>query len=71
MLTEGHRLKSHSENSTKKLLRPVSSKLFFLIEKMGCPALGVWVAFLKQPALPGEAPQTKNNSKQILKNKNH
>jgi hypothetical protein len=22
-------------------------------------ALGVWVAFLKQPALPGEAPQTK------------
>jgi hypothetical protein len=27
---------------------------------MGCPALGVWVAFLKQPALLGEAPQTKN-----------
>jgi hypothetical protein len=26
---------------------------------MGCPALGVWVAFLKQPALPGKAPQTK------------
>jgi hypothetical protein len=24
-----------------------------------CPALGVWVAFLKQPAVPGEAPQTK------------
>jgi hypothetical protein len=24
---------------------------------MGCPALGVWVAFLKQPdALPGRAP---------------
>jgi hypothetical protein len=32
---------------------------------MGCPALGVWVAFLKQPALPGEAPQTKNNFKII------
>jgi hypothetical protein len=26
-------------------------------EKMGCPALGIWVGFLKQPALPGEAPQ--------------
>jgi hypothetical protein len=26
---------------------------------MGCPALGVSVAFLKQPALPSEAPQTK------------
>jgi hypothetical protein len=26
---------------------------------MGCPVLGVWVAFLKQPALPGEAPETK------------
>jgi hypothetical protein len=26
---------------------------------MGCPALGVSVAFLKQPTLPGEAPQTK------------
>jgi hypothetical protein len=26
-------------------------------------ALGVWVALLKQPALPGEAPQTKNSKK--------
>jgi hypothetical protein len=26
--------------------------------QMGCPALGIWVAFLKQPdALPGRAPQ--------------
>jgi hypothetical protein len=25
---------------------------------MGCPALGIWVAFLKQPdALPGRVPQ--------------
>jgi hypothetical protein len=41
--------------------------------KMGCPAyaLGIWVGFLKQPALPGEAPQKKNSSKKILKNKNH
>jgi hypothetical protein len=41
--------------------------------KMGCPALGVSVTFLKQPALPGggEAPQTKKISKKILKNKNH
>jgi hypothetical protein len=29
------------------------------IAEMGCPALGVSVAFLKQPVLPGEAPQTK------------
>jgi hypothetical protein len=34
---------------------------------MGCPALGIWVGFLK---LPGEAPQKKNSSKKILKNKN-
>jgi hypothetical protein len=33
------------------------------IVKMGCPALGVWVAFFKQPALPGEAPQTKKIQK--------
>jgi hypothetical protein len=31
---------------------------------MGCPALGVSVAFFKPPALPSEAPQTK---KKILK----
>jgi hypothetical protein len=37
---------------------------------MGCPALGIWVGFLKQPVLPGEAPK-KNSSKKILKNKNH
>jgi hypothetical protein len=30
---------------------------------MRCPALGVSVAFFKQPALPGKAPQTKNISK--------
>jgi hypothetical protein len=29
---------------------------------MSSIALGVWVAFLKQPALPGEAPQTKKKS---------
>jgi hypothetical protein len=37
---------------------------------MGCPALGIWVGFLKQPALPGEAPQKKifkNNSKKFQK----
>jgi hypothetical protein len=26
---------------------------------MGCPALGIWVGFFKQPPLPGEAPQKK------------
>jgi hypothetical protein len=33
-----------------------------------------WVfgsVFLKQPALPGEAPPKKNSSKKILKNKTH
>jgi hypothetical protein len=41
----------------------VSLKLNFLVQlqninKMGCPALGVLVAFFKQPdALPGRAPQ--------------
>jgi hypothetical protein len=38
---------------------------------MGCPALGISVAFFKQPALPGKAPETKKNSKKILKNKNN
>jgi hypothetical protein len=40
------------------------------VAKMGCPALGVSAAFFKQPALPGEAPKTKENSKKTLKNKN-
>jgi hypothetical protein len=31
--------------------------------EMGCPALGVWVAFFKQPALPGEAPPQKKFNK--------
>jgi hypothetical protein len=35
--------------------------------EMGCPTLGVLVAFLKQPTLPGEALQSKKNSKKILK----
>jgi hypothetical protein len=34
---------------------------------MGCPALGIWVGFLKQPALPGEAHTKKNSSKKMLK----
>jgi hypothetical protein len=42
-----------------------------MFHQMGCPALGISVAFFKQPALPGEAPQTKKNSKKILKYKNH
>jgi hypothetical protein len=33
--------------------------------------LGIWVGFFKQSVLPGEAPQKKNSSKKILKNKNH
>jgi hypothetical protein len=52
-------------------------KLFEKFEKkdlngmMSSIALGIWVGFLKQPALPGEAPQNKNSSKKILKLKNH
>jgi hypothetical protein len=38
---------------------------------MGCPALGISVAFFKQPALPSEAPETKKKSKKNLKNKNN
>jgi hypothetical protein len=34
-------------------------------------SIGGSVAFFKQPALPGEAPQTKKKSKKNLKNKNH
>jgi hypothetical protein len=41
------------------------------IYQMGCPALGIWVGFLKQPALPGEATPQKNSSKINQKNKNH
>jgi hypothetical protein len=41
---------------------------------MGCPALGVSVAFFKQPALPSKAPQKKklkikkNHKKSLIKN---
>jgi hypothetical protein len=45
-----------------------NQKTFLIIAEMGCPALGIWVGFLKQPALPSEE---KNSSKKILKNKNH
>jgi hypothetical protein len=39
--------------------------------KMGFPALGIRVGFLKQPALPGkETTPKKNSSKKFLKNKN-
>jgi hypothetical protein len=36
---------------------------------MECPALGIWVGFLKQPAIPGEArhPQKKILQKKFLK----
>jgi hypothetical protein len=38
---------------------PKKSQIFF---KMGCPALGIRVAFLKQPdALPGQAPKKNKN----------
>jgi hypothetical protein len=46
--------------------------MFYAQNGMSSIALGVSVAFLKQPALqPGEAPQTKKNSKKILTNKKY
>jgi hypothetical protein len=45
------------------------STVGFFSRQMGCPALGIWVGFLKQPALPGKATPKKNSSKKILKNK--
>jgi hypothetical protein len=33
--------------------------VFCILQQMGCPALGIWVDFLKQPALPGKAPPKK------------
>jgi hypothetical protein len=37
----------------------ISKKNF---REMGCPALGIWVAFLKKhDALPGRAPQKNKN----------
>jgi hypothetical protein len=36
---------------------------------MGCPALGIWVGFFKQPALPGEAPPKKIQNKKIQNKK--
>jgi hypothetical protein len=42
----------------------------FIQNGMSSIALGIWVGFLKQPALPGKAPQ-KKSSKKIIKNKNH
>jgi nucleoside permease NupC len=43
----------------------------YRVIQMGCPALAVWVSFLKKPALPGEAPQINKKSKKNLKNRNH
>jgi hypothetical protein len=48
----------------------VSIYIKIAIAILGCPALGIWVGFLKQPALLGEAPQKKSSNKN-LKNKNH
>jgi hypothetical protein len=36
---------------------------------MGCPALGIWDGFLKQPVLPGKAPQKKKIQKNSKKKK--
>jgi hypothetical protein len=67
--------KFKSNNSNKFLpnleVRRAVSGYFLELNKWilnsKCPALGIWVGFLKQPALPGEAPQ--KNKK--IKNKNH
>jgi hypothetical protein len=41
---------SHSSGNFKNVI---------YLPQIGCPALGVWVAYFKRPALPGKAPQTK------------
>jgi hypothetical protein len=42
------------------------------IYQISCSALGVWVAFLKQPALPDEAFQKKKKLKTLkIINKKH
>jgi hypothetical protein len=46
----------------QKIEKFPNQSIFDNFSQMGCPALGISVAFLKQPALPGEAPQTKINS---------
>jgi hypothetical protein len=52
---------------TNSKLVPKNTKLSkkskkFQKSQMGCPALGIWVGFLKQPdALPGRAPQKNKN----------
>jgi hypothetical protein len=39
-----------------------SEESLLSVHKMGCPALGIWVAFLKQlHALPVQAPQKNKN----------
>jgi hypothetical protein len=37
-----------------------------MFHEMGCPALGIWGGFLKQPALPGEAPQKKISLNEVI-----
>jgi hypothetical protein len=54
--------------SPPKLADLAPPQIFAGMLQMGCPALGIWVGFLKQPALPGEASPKKNSSKKILKN---
>jgi hypothetical protein len=53
----------HMQNHPKFPDRKVGVYLICNFEIMGCPALGIWVGFLKPPALPGEAPPKNNSSK--------
>jgi hypothetical protein len=58
-------LKKGVQNSKKKIQNQnqKNQNLYLKLKiKMGCPALGIWVAFLKQPdALPGRAPPKNKN----------
>jgi hypothetical protein len=38
-----------NDEEEKKLQKKINIRM----REMGCPALGIWVGFLKQPALPG------------------
>jgi hypothetical protein len=60
-ITENHVLGSICTQKGQKITK--LDFWMFLVNGMSSIALGIWVGFLKQPALPGEAPQKKMNQK--------
>jgi hypothetical protein len=50
---------------------PLKTEIWHVLQEMGCPAFGIWVGFLKQPALPDKAPPKKILQKKYLPNSQH